>query len=302
MVNLLYDIELVIWSPRSNEEPPTVQDVADALAAQNFKAALAEEVPVKTAFRRTVSAIEGKDAEGVRLKASFVENGRLRGQIDRVLQDHTTGRIRREFVGGWVLKVNDNGESTGDCDRSSDTPEDISAKVIEAKKQYTWADVSGIVQEILKTEGLGAYSLRRSGGVYVCPTRGREMLDRLGRFADRIGLNLLRYDIPDNRAQRDEIENAIADSVTADCLAHELAMDGYSPEQTKVGVVSNRIEAIKMTQQLAGRVTIHMGERAAPLMERIAKLQERAEEIEKKCKEFRPATTGGRRISFAGAQ
>ena len=291
MAELLHDIELVIWSPRADAEPPRVEVMQDALAGQDFRAALAEEVPVTTAFRRAVLARAGKDDDGVDVKATLWANGTLRGQLDRIETDPDTHRARRVWVGGWSLE----NERTGRC---AGEPFDLTPSVEAARFQYTWSDVSQIVQEILKTEGMGAYSLRRSGGVYVCPTHGREMLDRLGRMAESIGLNLLRYEIPDTRAQRDEIAGAISDSLLADCDDHLRALESYSPEQTKPGVVENRREAITETRRLAERLAAHLGDRAVSIQERLDALLMRCQEVAQAVQNYRP-TQGGRRIAFA---
>ncbi|MFL5341587.1 MAG: hypothetical protein ACJ8F7_15685, partial [Gemmataceae bacterium] len=233
----------------------------------------------------------GKDDDGVDVKATLWSNGTLRGQLDRLETDPDTHRARRVWVGGWSLE----NERTGRCEGG---PVDLTPAVEAARFQYTWADVSQIVQEILRTCGMGAYSLRRSGGVYVCPTNGREMLDRLGRLAESIGLNLLRYDIPDNRAQRDEIAGAIADTLLGDCDAHSAALDGYTPEQTKPGIVENRREAITETRRLADRLATHLGDRALPIRERLDALLIRCQEVAQAVQNYRP-TQGGRRIAFA---
>src|SRR5260221_5803863 len=113
MSNLLQNIELLIWSPATKAEPPKVTAMADALALDGLRSELAEPVPVTTAFRRAVAAREGKGADGSRIKASFLENGKLRGQLDRVAIDADSHRIKREYVAGWTLEDTETGACAG---------------------------------------------------------------------------------------------------------------------------------------------------------------------------------------------
>lgn len=295
-MNFLIDIELVIWGPRSGSEPPSVADMRFAMSQNGFRAELAEDVPVTTAFRRSVHEREGKDGDGNKIKASFLENGQLRGQLDLKRLDQDTHRIRTEFMEGWTLARDKDGsdwdvEGTGDRVTFKD-------RVRHHIAHYTFADCSQIIQEILKTYGVGAYALRRSGGVYVVPTNGRDMLDRLGRMCDAIGVNLLRYDIPDVRAQRDEIEAAVLDSLTNDCNEHQAALDSYTPEGTKLGVIENRREAIEKTRTLAGRLQQHLGDKYAQIVERIAGLLTRVEQAKAASAAYKPAAS--RRQIVAG--
>ena len=96
MSNLLQNIELLIWSPATKAEPPSVDLMSGALAIEGFRAELAETVPVSTAFRRAVTALQGKDAVGADVKATIVANGKLRGQLDRVVMDPVAVRHPRQ--------------------------------------------------------------------------------------------------------------------------------------------------------------------------------------------------------------
>jgi hypothetical protein len=278
LMSLLNNVELVMYTPMQDATPPTVAHMRDALAHHGFKRERADDVPDSTAFRRAVKNKEDKEH-----KATVWQNGKLRGQLDR-LEPQDDGTIRRVWIGKWSM--DENGFVDGGLE------------VAPFRERYVWADISGIIQEILKRDGLGAYTPRRAGGIYFVPVSNADLLDRLEQCCSSIGLSLLRYQVPDTSAQRSEVADAIATSLLADCDAHAEAIAGYSPETTKGGIVANRLEAVSQTGALANRLTPHLGDRAAPIFERIVALVAQANAVAAAIQAYRPVS-GGRRIVTA---
>lgn len=277
-MSVLSNVELVMWSPVPATDPPLVGAVRHGLACHGFQEARADAVPFTTAFRRVVKGKEDKET-----KATVWQNGKLRGQIDRLEPDGS--RIKRVFVAGWAA----------DPETESVDPDDIADEVRASTVQYTWADVSQVIQRVLKEDGLGAYSPKKTGGVYFVPTTSRTLLDSLQAACAAFGLNLLRYQIPDTDAQRGEIAAAIADAITAELDTHDEAIQGYSPDTTKPGVVVNRQDALIATDRVIQSLAHHLAGRAQPLRDRLNILTEQAAMLLGACQDYR-APAQSRRI------
>lgn len=288
----LQNIELVTWTPHSKAQPPLVTIVRGALLAEGFKPSLAELVPVTTAFRRNANDVAGKDSQGNEYKVTIWENGRLRAQLDKLVPNENTHRISREFIGSWSL-ADEEGTVEG-TENDGFTTDTVKARM----RTYTWADVTKIVQEILKSDGLGAYSIRANGGVYIVPTTGRFLLDRLSRMGDLIGLSVLRYEIPDTAGQRDMIASSIAARLTADLDEHVAAMNDYDTKiaTIKLGHVENRQEALCTTRKLAESLGMHMGDRLDGVIDAIKAAQARCDLIHAAVKAHKPTVTSARRV------
>jgi len=276
---VLSNVELVMWSPARGEEPPTVEMTRSALEARAFDRGHARDIPLSTAFRRAVKAQESETH-----KATIWGKETLRAQLDALIPEGE--RMRRETAKRWAVT---NDVITGDALDVSGT-----------STTYTWADVSNVVQAILKTDGLGAYSPRRAGGIYFVPlVGGKDLLDRLERCTSAVGLNLLRYQIPDTDAQRSEVSDALADGLLSELREHEDAIALYG-ETTRGGIVENRREALSATLRLIHSLELFLAGRSAELRERVSALDTRCEEVLLAIRAYTPPARG-RRIQYAQA-
>jgi hypothetical protein len=280
-MSVLSNVELVMWSPAQDAEPPLVAQMRDQLQDHGFRRDRADEVPNSTAFRRAVKAKEDKG-----YKATIWQNGKLRAQLERLEPDANSNRLNRVWIGAWAM--DDQGQVEGN---GLDLP--------AHKQRYVWADVSGIIQAILKHDGLGAYTPRRAGGVYFVPVSNADLLDRLEACCRSIGLNLLRYQVPDTSAQRGEIAEAIAASLSADCDEHAESLASYSAESTKPGIVANRLQAIQRTKTLTERLGSHLGQRGIVILERIDQLTQQCRDFLTAAESYRPMTAGRRILTAA---
>lgn len=285
-MSVLSNVELVFWNLA--ESAPDVFQARAALAAADLNHQRAELVPPSTAFRRAAKSLAGKDT-----LARFwtrKSDGVLCVQIDHE-SENGDGRLHRETVAVYGL--------VGEC------PELVNGKPIDgiegayqaATRQYTGGDVSKIVQDVLTKDGLGAYSPRKTGGVYFVPVSAEapDLLSRVERFADAVGVRLLRYVVPDTGAQRAEIAQAVADSLNADLDVHAEAVAAYTVD-TKPGHLANRREALDHTESLIGRLAHLLGQRTFDLRSRIADLREKLDDLSREIEETRHATAPSRRI------
>jgi len=126
----------------------------------------------------------------VRTTGHRLQNGKLRGQIDRLDTDPDTHRIRRTWVTGWCWPTTPG--LRGGPTTSANTSERACAPTLGRRVRHRPAD--------LGEDGMGPTPAPQRR-VYVVPTTGRELLDRLGGWgADRPERAAVRH--PDNRAQR----------------------------------------------------------------------------------------------------
>lgn len=276
-MSVLANVELVMWSPQEKTDPPLIRAVRQALRDGEFPEQRAGDIPVSTAFRRAVKALETKET-----KVTVWHNGMLHAQLDQLVPEGE--RIHREFVTRISLDEK-SGAITGHL---PDLP--------AFQERYTWADVSMVVQAVLKEDGLGAYTPRRAGGVYFVPVTSRDLLDRLESVCRWIGLNLLRYQVPDTSAQRSEIADAVAASLVTEADLHNQALAAYS-EETRAGVVNNRREAIAATVALVNRLLPHLVNRAQPLLDFLAQLDQQAVNLIARIEAYRPAARGRRIVT-----
>lgn len=282
----LRNCQLVMYSPKRDAGPPTVEQMRATLQARNFKAERAQAIPRTTAWRRAVSAMESSKDD---IRATFSKNGKY-AQLDKVRTED--GKLVRHLVASFTIDKDGHARAE---DVSGNTLNNFPGHVEAAEGQYTWADVGAIIQTILSTDGLGAYSPRKSGGVYFVPVVSLELLDRLEAALNAIGFNLLRYEVPDTQAQAHEVSNAIADNLLAACDEHEAAIAAYTHE-TKAGHVDNRKDAIADTRRLAEKLTPYLNGRAATILDRLAKLREQCDSKKATIQAYRPSPIGGRRI------
>ena len=280
-MSVLSNVELVMWSPVQGAEPPLVAVVRDSLIDGGFNADRAGDVADTTAFRRAVKELETHK----HLRTTVWSNGTLHAQLDRLVE--SDGRIRREYVTGWTMNASGNVDGTEPLN------------LLPHKVRYTWADVSGVIQAILMKDGLGAYTPRRAGGIYFVPVVSRDMLDRLEAALRAVNLNLLRYQVPDTTAQREEVRDAITGSLANDVTEHGQAIAGYSIESTRAGVVANRREAIAASRALVMRLAVHLGEQGATLIRRLLGLDAQCAQLIERIEAFRPVTTSRRIVGVS---
>ena len=287
-MSVLTNVELVMWSPVPNTAPPTRRQAQQALMTESFDPARAFEIAGTTAFRRAVKCKESKT-----LKATvWGKSPTVHAQLDRLVEDPSSERIRREFVANWNYAE----ERTPPIEGTQSLEEFELCRI-----QYTWGDLTQVVQTILTQDGLGAYTPRRAGGVYFVPVRSLELLDRLERACRVMGLNLLRYQVPDTEAQRAEVSDAIVAGLSAEIDAHQEAIEGYNVDSTPAGFVERRREAITQTAGLVTRVGGFLNGHAVELQDRLTALDLRCAELITSINQSRP-TGGGRHVRLGGAR
>ena len=278
-MSILSGVELVMWSPAKDAEPPSVVQVRDALVAHGFQRDRAADIANSSAFRRAV-----KERETDEKKATcWQKDGRTHAQLDRLVSEGIEGeRLRREFVAHWCL--------TGDKVSGSEPLE-----LRRHLETYTWADLTKVVKEILDQDGLGAYTPRKAGGIYFCPFAGRDVLDRLERACRAVGLSLLRYEVPDSAAQRNEVQATVVAGIGAEIDAHAAAVESYTVE-TREHAIAGRRESLANTRSLIGRLAGHLGD-AVPW------LNSQLDELDALCVQLEQAiATAAQHAQRAGAR
>jgi hypothetical protein len=249
-----------MWSPVRGQEPPTVNLTRLALEQYQFPPERAADIPGTTAFRRAVRALESDTYKTVCWHDK--RTGATYGQMDELKPD--ADRMTRHRIAGW--------KHTTDEDTGADVIEGNPLEGFEqAKRVYSWADVTKVIQNVLTEDGLGAFTPRRAGGIYFVPIRSKSLLDQLCAFCSAVGVNLLRYDIPDTAGQRAEIADAIVASITADLDQHAEAIAAYDTE-TRLGVVENRRASVQQTAQLLSRLAHLINGRLPEIQTRISGL------------------------------
>jgi hypothetical protein len=247
-----------MWSPVRGAEPPTVNLTRLALEQYQFSVERAADIPGTTAFRRAIKALESDTHKTV---CWHDRTGATYGQMDELLPDEA--RMTRRRVAGWKHTTDEHG---GDI-IEGDSLDGFDA----ARRVYTWADVTKVIQSVLTQDGLGAFTPRRAGGIYFVPVRSKSLLDQLAAFCSAVGVNLLRYDIPDTAGQRAEIAEAIVASLTADLDQHAEAIAAYDAD-TRAGIVENRRVSVQQTAQLLSRLAHLINGRLPEIQTRISAL------------------------------
>lgn len=285
-------VELAMWTPA--HDAPRVRDVADAMETYGFQRERAENVPEETAFRRAIGSLEvaaDKKTGANATKATFWRSQPdkvLHGQLDElIVQDD---RVKRETLASWSMAEN------GDAIRQTGY---VNIDPAPFRENYTWADVSKVIQTVLTKDGLGAYTPKKSGGVYFVPVASVELLDRLERAAGAFGLNFIRFQVPDTHAARMEVADAIFANMQAAIEEHRAAIASYQEAVTKPGIVRNRIEALAITRGLIRRVAGHLAGRDTELNTQIDALAEACDKSLTAIEAYRPAVAGKRQIMFA---
>lgn len=294
-MSVLTNVELCFWN-LDKGEPPSIDMVRARLTENHLNPERAVSTAEATAFRRAASAVSSKEVvtRCFTRKADSV----LVVQIDSEVQDE--GRLHRRFVAQYALTPIDDSPSMPELIAGNHVDGFIEA-FDHATTHYVWGDVSKIIQEILKNDGLGAYSPKKNGGVYYVPVSpaSPELLNRIGRFTDALHVHFLRHQVPDLTAHREEIAEAIAQAYLDEIASHAESIAGYS-EDTRPGVLENRRTAIQATDASMQRVRNLMNGRFAiareSMRELLAKLAEIEARIEAKTTQGQQeARIGGRR-------
>jgi hypothetical protein len=291
-MSVLANVELCFWNLDAGD-PPRVSVVRERLADHDLNPERAPDVAPATAFRRAVEAARSKEV----LARVYTRqtDSLLCAQLDLERQEgHGLQRRRLAIyqLEEGVVRLVEGAEQDGLHDNYA-----------AARATYTWADVSKVIQAILLKDGLGAYSPRKSGGVYFVPVKpeAADLLARIERFAGSLGVRFLRYQVPDTEAQRHEIADAIAHSFEDELAAHEAAIAGYTPE-TRPGVVQNRRLAVAQTAALMERLQpllvpggIHG--RVAQLLVKVHQLGVQLDAVEAAIAAYAPAPRGRRIVT-----
>lgn len=281
-VQTLEGIELVMWSPENGAEPPMVSAVREALTNAGLNPERAEGIAVTTAFRRAVKALETEKSRAVIWDVDHT----LYGILEEVVPDGES--LRRTEVNRWKMFAD---VIVGDRD------------VLRAdyhRACYTWADVSVAIQRILKKDALGAYSPRRSGGIYFVPSADKTITERLERAMSTIGLRFLRYEVPDTESQRNEVREAICDNLSRDLKDHEDAIAAYTGDTMEL-TVNNRREKLAEFESMIRSLSAHLNGRGVELLARVRGLDARCVEVIAEIARQRTMgrARGGRSLSFS---
>jgi hypothetical protein len=297
MAEMLGNVELIMWNlPETRAEKPTLDRVRAALITEHMPKDRAADIPVSTAFRRAADDLRDKTTlvRAFDRKIAGADDKELCVQVDRETWSEARHSLVREKVGVYGLNVETGPyTSNGDC---PDTLSVLRAAYSLACVTYTWSDCSKVIQECLRSDGLGAYSPRRAGGVYFAPvsSNARDLLDRLERFSSSLGIRFLRYAVPDTDSQKAEIADAISTSLAAEIQAHCDAVGAYHNE-TRPGIMSNRGEMITATESLCNRLANLLSDRLAGLLASIATVRIALAEKESAAAQSN-SIPGGRRI------
>lgn len=258
-VTLLENVELCMWS-LPDGDGPAVATVRGRLIESGLRPERAADVADTTAFRRAVGQITDElTTKEEPHKATFFNRKKdqvLCGQIDRIVLDADNKYVEREHISHYELQPVGEGKSkTFFPATTAGIGNGIAPAYQHAKEQYTWGDVSKVIHEILKRDGLGAYTPRKGGAVYFVPLgAASQLLDQLEGMAKDLGITFLRFKIPDNQGQRLEIAEAIKASILRDCQEHRDAINAYTVDTLEVHF-DNRAEAINGTRALLRKIT-----------------------------------------------
>lgn len=288
MVQVMSNIELCLWNSGSGE-PPTVSAVRTALYSASLSESHAEDIPSTTAFRRACNKLTKKEM----LTRVFKKNEDLHVQFDK--ESISGDGLGRQLIGVYrchpTLAVRRVGYE-------SDTGMEyqLQEQFDFCRQNYEWADVSVVIQNIIKKCGLGAYSPRKAGGIYFMPANPDRpaLLDQMERFCTQIDVRFLRYAVPDTDSQRSEIMDAVSAGIEQDIVAHETTVQDYSDPST--ATIDRRTNAIDSTRHLMGRLEGLLGNRFQPLVDRLEFLKTRLNELKTSNTGTTPA--GGRRINL----
>jgi len=290
-MSTINNVSLLFWN-LGEGDPPSVSAVRDSLAAAGLSATYAETVPVSTAFRRACDAKRKKTT----LVRVFKNNGDLHWQIDE--ESIENNRLERRMVGVYRLHATNTVRGVGfDFDR--DLEQFLDTEFGKAVRTYEWGDVSTIIKNIIDKCGLGAYSPRKSGGVYFVPENPERprMLDQIEQFCTDIGIRFLRYTIPDTAAQRAEIMDAVSHGLEQDVIAHEQAIEEYSAESPSKAL-EKRVASIEATMALLDRLQHLIAGRHAALHYRLSNAKTRVEELAGAVRSA-VVTPGTRKLNYA---
>lgn len=302
-MSVLTNVELIMWNlPGGEGAHPTTQTVKEHMSANGMNPDRAAPIPDSTAFRRA--------ADGLRDKSTLVRcydrknddgKGKLPAcQIDRETQ--TEDGLDRARIGTYIMATDSTGAGIvmGHHGADMETKTKLREAFDIARVTYTWGDCSKAIQEVLTKDGLGAYSPRKSGGVYFAPVnpQATDLLDRLDRFASALGIRFLRYTVPDTQSQRAEVADALALGISGEIETHAQAIATYSTE-TRPGIIENRLEAITATETLTGRLAALLGTKAEELNQRTQALRTLAQTALEVAQQARPAHAGRRIVQTA---
>lgn len=279
--SVISNVELCMWNLPDAGNHPNIGRVRAALVAQNLDERRAADIPASTAFRRAADDLRDKSTLVRPFERKLTPSDERKTLCVQVDREETTDKgLDRHRVGVYHLVETDDAPPHVSMTPGADldTYSNLREKFYVAQDTYTWSDLSKVLQTIMMKDGLGAYSPRKSGGVYFVPVpeTHRDLLTRIERFAEGFGVRFLRYTVPDTQAQRAEVADALAIGVSADLDEHTAAVASYT-ETTKPGIITNRLEALDGTAKLIERLGALLGSRAIDLAQRINTIKTAAE-------------------------
>ena len=258
MAELMNNVELVMWN-LGEGDPPTVTSVRNSLEQSGLSRSHAADIPLSTAFRRACDELRSDNTQILIRKI----DDDLHCQVNNLLSDGK--RLRAEIVGLYRCHSTRQIRAV-DYDSDTELASKLQLLMEERLVRYQWGDLSKVVQDVVTKCGLGAYSPRRSGGVYFIPINPScpMLLDQIESFSNRVGIRFLRYSVPDSAAQRQEIMDAIAAGMEQEIDTHRQAITEYNNPTTSI--LDKRLAAIETTKVLVNRLTEHLGSRCQALL------------------------------------
>ncbi len=290
-MEVMQNLELVIWNLGSGDAP-AISTTRTALTDAGLSSSHAEDMPLSTAFRRACDQVRDK----TKLVRLFTPTGNkdLHVQIDRQSVDGS--ELQNSRIG--VYRCHDTMVIRGvGYDYDQEMQDTLNNHLVDSRLGYEWGDISKIIQNIITKDGLGAYSPRKAGGVYFVPVAPEkaDMLDRIERFSNAVGIRFLRYSVPDTASQRAEIMDAVSAGIEQEIVAHEEAVNDYTEPPARA--LEQRGAAIGSTKVLIGRLRHLLNGHDRDMVMRLEVLESRMRELS----EARPTishTPGARRIAL----
>lgn len=271
MVQVMTNVELCLWNAGEGD-PPSVRSVRDALERAGLSTTHAEDIPTTTAFRRACDSLRKKD----RLIRVFKKDGDLHAQFDNEML--TGNKLQRTVMG--VYRCHPTNRILGiNTDDDQDLESELQGNFNISLYTYEWGDVSTVIQSVISKCGLGAYSPRKSGGIYFIPANPDRpaLLDQIERFCEYVDIRFLRYVVPDTETQRSEIMDAVSAGIEQDVIAHETAIAEYTDASS--AILEKRKNAIDSSLHLLRKLQGLLGARYDALFDRLTDAKERVAEM-----------------------
>ena len=204
-----------------------VSTVRENLRTHLFDEDFAPEIRIKPAFRRAVKTTE---TEGKKITVCGRKD--VKAQLDIIIENGSS--IERQHEAFWRL------------DKEAETYTGPRVPLEDMRETYQYSDVSRVIRDVMKKDGVGSYALCPSGHIYAVPVGATDYLERLNAFVVACGLRFNVCEFDDSTSERTTISEALARSVRDELEVHSAAIAEYTAE-TKTGILRNRQGAVAET-------------------------------------------------------